>query len=279
MLNILKDLYPAPFRSLEQFCRENMNFDDPVLLTFASEVQFYLSWLAVTDSLREKGLCFCIPSFAGDADATLAEGCFDMALAMSTSRQIVENSFRMDPPERLMVITGPNQGGKTTFARMYGQLHYLAGLGLSVPARRAVLRPCSAVLTLFQKEEDINTLNGQLQDELERLKAMLDRADSSCVIVINEIFASTTADDALTLGRRMMGRLCELDAPGVIVTFLDELSEYSEKVVSMMSVVTSTQEHERTFRIVRKPADGLAYAINIARDHGLTYDRLKERLS
>lgn len=278
VLGLLKDLYPDKFAALRSFVDSHMNFDDPTLMRFAAEVQFYIAWLTVTDSLRDKGLSFCIPSFS-DGSSMHGTACFDMALALNEAENVVTNDFSLESPERLMVITGPNQGGKTTFARMFGQLHYFAALGLSVPGRSVELKPVREVLTLFQKEEDISTLNGQLQDELERLAALLERAGSDTALVINEIFSSTTADDALNLGRKMMARLTALGAPGVIVTFLDELSAYDESVVSMMSVVTEDEVHERTFKIVRKPADGLAYAINIAHNHGLTYDQLKGRLS
>ena len=277
VLGLLRDLYPDKFAALRDFTDRYMNFDDPTLMTFACEVQFYISWLAATDPLREKGLSFCIPSFS-DGSRESGSECFDLALALGDT-EVVTNSYELTAPEKLIVITGPNQGGKTTFARMFGQLHYLAALGLSVPGRQAVLTPCRDVLTLFQKEEDISTLNGQLQDELERLAALLEKAGPDTVLIINEIFASTTADDALLLGRKMMGRLSALSCFGVIVTFLDELASFDGTVVSMMSVVTETEERERTFKIVRRPADGLAYAINIARNHGLTYEQLKGRLN
>lgn len=277
VLNLLKDLYPDKFAALYSFVDTYMNFDDDTLLRFAFEVQFYISWLDVTDLLREKGILFCIPETG--SDRIRGTECFDMALALTPVTDIITNDFRMDPPERLLVITGPNQGGKTTFARMFGQMFYLSSLGLSVPGRSAVLPPCSRVLTLFQKEENIATLNGQLQDELERLLYMMNGLTTDSAVVINEIFASTTADDALALGKKMMGMLTAAGIPGVIVTFLDELASYNDTVVSMMSVVTENEEHERTFKIMRKPADGLAYAVNIARNHGLTYEQLKERLN
>ncbi len=115
--------------------------------------------------------------------------------------------------------------------------------------------------------------------DLKRLKPILDRATRESLILINEIFASTTAADASMLAMRMMRRILEIGALAVCVTFLDELSSIGPETVSMMSTVSPEDESTRTFRVVRKPADGLAYALHIAGMHRLTYDQLMGRLN
>ena len=270
------------FAKLDSFIQHHLGFFDEVLRRFCREVQFYLSWQALISPLRDRSLPFCYPVLNSDRSHLSASDCFDLALALKLCWEEitpVTNSFSLDDPEQILVITGPNQGGKTTFTRGIGQMFYLASLGCCVPGSAAQLYLCDTILTHFNREEDLATLSSKLQDDLVRLREILQKATSRSLILVNEIFSSTTLEDALYLGRKMMEEIIQLGSLAICVTFLDELAALDEHTVSMMSTVDPEDPGRRTYKIVRKSADGLAYAEYLAKKYDLTYDALNRRLS
>jgi DNA mismatch repair protein MutS len=282
ILDLVARLHPDPFSRLEQYGSRHRAYLDEIVDRFDREVQFYLAYLEYIEPLKANGLAFSQPRVSARSKDVRACETFDLALARKLSEPasaVVCNDFHLSDPERILVVSGPNNGGKTTFARMFGQLHYLASLGLPVPGAEVRLYLPDRIFTHFEREEDIETLRGKFEDELFRIRQIFDHATSASVLIMNESFGSTTLRDALVVGTEVMRQIIDLDVLCVFVTFVDELSRLGPSTVSMMSTVVPDDPAVRTYKVVRKHADGLAYAAAIAEKYGLTYDRLRRRIS
>ncbi len=282
ILDHVAQLHAETFALLVRHPAEHQDFLDPTIARFDREIQFYLAFRHWQRALERAGLTFCHPAVSVTSKAESVRGMFDAALAgklAASARPVVANDYELDGPERALVISGPNQGGKTTFARAVGQIHFLAGLGVPVPAASARLFLCDRVFTQFERQEDMASHSGKLQDDLERMRGILEVATERSLVVMNELFASTTLHDARLLGRRILEQILDRDMLCVCVTFIDELSRLRPSTVSMVSSVVPDDPTVRTFRILRRPADGRAYALAIAERYGLTYEHMKARLA
>lgn len=280
ILDLVSQLNPGPFLRLKDHVDARITEHHAVVDRFTREIQFYLAYLKLIEPIKNAGLDFCLPRVSFRKESRVRAG-FDLVLAgrlTGHGRPVVTNDFTMAPGDRIIVATGANQGGKTTFARTFGQLHFLGALGYPVAGTEAELHLFDRLLTHFEHEENLHDLNGKLEDELIRMKSILDEATGQSIIIANEVFASTALQDAISLGTAILHRIIERDIVCVCVTFVDELSTLSTTTVSLVAAVDPHDADRRTFKLEPRPADGLAYALAISEKHGLTEEQLDQRL-
>ncbi len=281
ILEAVKNLNGEPFQELEAFCCGKEDFFHNVIFRFERELQFYLAYLEYMELFLQTGLPFTYPCYTQSKTLDVVEG-YDLALAakiLKDEASPVCNDFYLYGQERIFVCTGPNQGGKTTFARTFGQIAHLASLGLPVPCRKALLYPFDHLFTHFSTNEDLSNNAGRLREELVRLRAMQSKMTDSSLVIMNELFASTTSQDAYQMGKKILEGLLALDCIGLYVTHIYELSSFSEKLVSLVAEVTQQKGLLRTYRMIRKAASAEVYANSIVDRYRLSYQQIKERLS
>ncbi len=225
---------------------------------------------------------------------------YDLALLLkqiSKEKPVVCNDAYYTKKEHFLVVTGPNQGGKTTFARSLGQIVYFAKMGFPAPCALACMPYFSELLTHFSVEESLETGRGKLKEELTRLAPMMCEGYRKSFVILNELFTTAATYDAYIMGRRVMAHFIKQDCFGVYVTHIQELAEekgtgeewgkekrqrteegMEGRVVSMAACVDEQDSHIRTYKIVRRAPEGVGYAYALVEKYHLTYPELKERL-
>jgi len=279
ILEIVRNMNIEAFNRLGEYFKKHADFLDNTIKSFDREIQFYISYLEYIGKLIRKGLDFTYPCMSQTKRLDVTGG-YDLALAyknLESGANTISNDFSLDSEERIYILTGPNQGGKTTFARAFGQIFFLASIGCPVPCQKAELFLHDHIFTHFSTEENLSTNAGRLKEELVRLKRIMDNVTTNSIVIINELFASTTTHDAYTMGKKILDYFISLDCICLYVTHIHELAQISKRTVSLIATVNSDKEAVRTYKIIRKPADGCAYANSIVEKYKLSYGQIKER--
>ncbi len=279
ILEFVAKLYPKIFTALDEFCRIHKNFIDKTFQTFTQEVEFYISYLKHISKIKEN---FCFPQISNKNKSIKVKDGFDLALAYNLffeNKKIVKNDYILTKQERIMIVSGANQGGKSTFSRAFGQINYLANLGLPVPASEARLFLIDKIFTHFEREEHIGNLHSKLQEDLIRIHDILGSATPKSLIILNEIFSSTSLQDAIFLSKKIMEKIAELDLFCIWVTFIEKLNNLNEKTISLVSLIDLDNIKNRTYKIIKKEPDGLSYTKTIVEKYHLNGEQILKRIN
>ena len=117
---------------------------------------------------------------------------------------IVKNDVRMDQNARIFILTGPNQGGKTTYVQMVGLCQILTQLGLWVPAAQARISPAEGIYTHYPIEESSAKSTGRFGDEAQRLSEIFTEATRHSLMLLNESLASTNSGESLYIAQDLV---------------------------------------------------------------------------
>ena len=189
------------------------------------ELGFYVGCLNLHDVLEAKAEPSCMPDPLPPGHPELwARDLYDMALSLSLGGDRVVGSD-VDADERsLLVITGANRGGKSTFLRGLGQAQLLMQAGMFVPARsfRADVR--RGLFTHFKREEEATLQSGKFDEELTRMSSIVDAVSPTSFVLLNESFASTNEREGSEIGHQIVRALLEAGVKVAYVTHMYDLA-------------------------------------------------------
>ena len=189
-----------------------------------SELAFYIGCINLHRQLEEFGVpvCFPVPADVGERKHS-CEALYDVCLVLSQGRPVVDNDLSANGKD-CVIITGANQGGKSTFLRSIGVAQMMMQCGMFVPARTFTANVCTGVFTHYKREEDVTMKSGKLDEELHRMSAIIDKVTANSVILFNESFAATNEREGSEIARQIVSALL---TRGIKVFFVTHLYEFA----------------------------------------------------
>jgi MutS domain V len=223
-----------------------------------AELGFYTGCLNLREQLTNQGepVCFPVPAdlpLTGTGQARLsARGLYDASLALTLGTRAVGNDVDADG-RQLIMITGANQGGKSTFLRSVGLAQLMMQAGMFVAAEEFTASTCTGAFTHYKREEDATMEKGKLDEELARMSGIASQIKPGGLLLCNESFASTNEREGSEIARQVIGALTETGIRVVFVTHLYDLAErcYAENTATSLFLRAERRpDGRRTFRLI-----------------------------
>jgi len=185
-----------------------------------TELAFYIATLNLHARLREIQITTCMPApiLAGRRTMAFAD-LIDVSLALSAGKKVVGNDFKADEKD-LVIITGANTGGKSTFLRSVGLAALMMQAGIFVTARSFSAEICEGVFTHYRRKEDTTMESGKWDEELNRMSAVVDHLKPDSLMLFNESFASTNEREGSEIATQIVRALLEKRVKIFFVTHL-----------------------------------------------------------
>jgi DNA mismatch repair ATPase MutS len=235
-----------------------------------TELAFYIGCLNLHGQLIQQGepVSFPLPMAPGEHRHAFT-GLYDVCLSLVLGQRVVGNDLNADNKE-LTVITGANQGGKSTFLRSVGLAQLMMQCGMFVPAVSSRASVCDGVFTHYRREEDTTMTSGKLDEELSRMSDIVDHMTPNSLLLFNESFAATNEREGSEIARQIVSALVEKRIRVFFVTHLYTLAHgfYDRGMANAIFLVAERQaDGARTFRIIEGEPSQTSYGDDL-------YDRI-----
>jgi DNA mismatch repair ATPase MutS len=248
--------------ALAQSCDHILGFFN----TLHTEMAFYMGCLNLHEQLLQMNepVSFPIPLPVHERKQSF-KGLYEVCLSLSMKRKIVSNDADADN-KNPVIITGANQGGKSTFLRSIGVAQLMMQSGMFVPAESFTANVCDAIFTHFKREEDATMKSGKFDEELSRMNDITDHLTRNSIILFNESFAATNEREGSEIARQIVMALVEKNIEVFFVTHMYELANgfYHTNGESALFLRAERQTDEkRTFKVIKGEPLETSYGIDL----------------
>ncbi|MCD8095191.1 MAG: DNA mismatch repair protein MutS [Ruminococcus sp.] len=293
----LDDLTECYVDGIDRALREYQKISPEELFALEYQLEFYVGAVKLIELCKSEGLPVCRPKMldASERKANI-NGLYDLVyfnesklwnLKHKDKKSVVTNDINFDDNARFFIITGANNGGKTTFIRAVGICQILAQTGLYVPCESCEISYVDFIYTHFPKEEQTGINSSRFTTEIKEFKKISDLITDKSLLLMNESIQSTTPQECTDAATELVKIFCMIGVRGMFATHLldvaaktDELNRDESLVSKLESLVARVDEStgERIYKIEKGKPTHTSRAIEIFSEFGIDVEAVKKRI-
>ena len=232
---------------------QSADYIDSFFKMLCIELAFYIGCLNLHEQLSQMGEPISFPLLMASSERRHSfKGLYDVCLTITIKQKIVGNEGNADSKD-LVIVTGANQGGKSTFLRSIGLAQLMMQCGMFAPAEYFCSNVCDRLFTHYKREEDATMTSGKLDEELTRMSDIVDNLTSNSMLLLNESFAATNERESSEIARQIISALLEKRIRIFFVTHGYEFAHgfYDKKMENIIFLRAERQtDGGRTFRLI-----------------------------
>lgn len=190
----------------------------------------------------------------------------------ATSTPFIANDFKADPQQKLLIITGPNMGGKSTYMRQTATIALLAYTGCYVPAKSATIGPIDRIFTRIGASDDLSSGRSTFMVEMTETANILRNATKSSLVIIDEIGRGTSTFDGLSIALATAEELQKISCFTLFATHYFEITQLSEQYDDIVNLHFNAVEHGEKIIFLHEIKSGPAsksYGVHVAKLAGI----------
>ncbi|MEI9535511.1 DNA mismatch repair protein MutS [Moellerella wisconsensis] len=239
-----------------------------------------LAELDVLNNLAERAdtLQYCCPQMTEKAGIQIVAGRHPV-VEQVLSEPFIANPLSLSPQRRMLIITGPNMGGKSTYMRQTALITLLAYIGSFVPAEKATIGPVDRIFTRVGASDDLASGRSTFMVEMTETANILHNATEQSLVLMDEIGRGTSTYDGLSLAWACAENLVNrIKAMTLFATHYFELTHLPEKLEGAVNIHLDALEHEETIAFMHNVQEGAAsksYGLAVASLAGVPKDVIK----
>ena len=296
LFEALEKLTSSYMRRLESALRAYDRLSFQKISMLSDQLDIFDGMTAIASSCEARGIKMCRPEFSDTPRIArltdLFDPCFYFKAAAADSEAkgddlVVTNSLEMDDNGRFFILTGANNGGKTTFLRGAGLCFLMAQTGFYVPAAACVISPCDFIFTHFPKEEETGINASRFTTEIKDLKVISDLVSENSLLLMNESIQSTTPKECAEIAGEITRIFCIIGVRGIYATHITELALMCDDItadpdcrsvpVSIVATVDG-ESGKRLYKIKRSQPLKQSYAMDIFNSFGINSENIRKRV-